>query len=81
MYFIGQNNPGIAGHWWIRHGSSDRDTSLPVIINLATSLENRKKDVNTWLYWDAGHGADEDPEEFIAWIGTITGFGGRNQSR
>jgi hypothetical protein len=45
-----------------------------VIINLATSLENRKKNVNTWLYWDAGHGADEDPEEFIAWVGKITGY-------
>jgi len=30
--------------------------------------------VNTWLYWDAGHGANEDPEDFIAWIGNITGF-------
>ena len=78
MYFIGQNHSGIAGHWWIRHGSADRDTSLPVIINLATSLENHKKDVDALLYWDAGHGADEDAEDFIAWIGTITGFAGRN---
>jgi hypothetical protein len=78
MYFIGQNNSGIAAHWWIRHGSSDRDTSLPVIINLAASLENRNKDVNALLYWDAGHGADQDPEDFIAWIGKITGFTGRN---
>jgi len=23
---------------------------------------------------DAGHGADEDREDFIAWIGKITGF-------
>jgi hypothetical protein len=41
---------------------------------LATSLENRGKDVNTWLYWDAGHGADEYPEDFIDWIGNVTGF-------
>jgi hypothetical protein len=79
MYFIGQNNSGMAAHWWIRHGSSDRDTSLPVIVNLATSLENRKKDVNAWLYWDAGHGADQDPEDFIAWIGKITASGGRTR--
>ena len=78
MYFIGRNNPGMAGHWWIRHGSSDKDTSLPVIVNLATSLENRKKDVNALLYWDAGHGADDDPEDFIAWVGRITGFNARN---
>jgi hypothetical protein len=74
MYFIGQNNPAMAGHWWIRHGTSDNHTSLTVIANLAASLENRKKDVNAWLYWDAGHGADEDAEDFIGWIGTITGY-------
>ncbi len=72
MYFIGVNNPGMAGHWWIRMGTSDAHTSLTVVGNLAASLENRRKDVNAWLYWDAGHGADEDAEDFIAWIGTIT---------
>jgi len=77
MYFIGQNNNGIAGHWWIRMGTSDNHTSLTVIGNLAASLENRNKNVNARLYWDAGHGADEDAEDFIAWIGTITGFAGR----
>lgn len=74
MYFIGQNNSGCAKHWWIRHGARDNHTSLTVITNLAISLENRNKDVNAWLYWDAGHGADEDPENFIAWIGKTTGF-------
>jgi acetyl esterase/lipase len=77
MYFIGQNNRGLAGHWWIRMGTSDNHTSLTVVGNLAASLENRKKDVNAWLYWDAGHGADEDAEDFIAWIGKTTGFTGR----
>ena len=77
MYFIGQNNRGLAGHWWIRMGTSDNHTSLTVVGNLAASLENRKKDVNAWLYWDAGHGADQDAEDFIAWIGKITGFTGR----
>jgi hypothetical protein len=76
MYFIGLNNPGMAGHWWIRMGTSDAHTSLTVVANLATSLENRKKDVNASLYWDAGHGADEDAEDFIEWIGKITGFSG-----
>jgi len=28
------------------------------------------------LSWDAGHIADEDPEDFIAWIGNIAGFTG-----
>jgi hypothetical protein len=74
MYFIGQKNKDCVKHWWIRHGTSDNHTSQTVITNLAISLENRNKRVNTWLYWDAGHGADEDPEDFIAWIGKITGF-------
>jgi acetyl esterase/lipase len=74
MYFIAQNNSGVAKYWWIRHGSSDKDTSLPIIVNLATMLENNGKEVHTLLYWDAGHGADQDPEAFIAWIGKITGF-------
>lgn len=74
MYFIGQNNPGMAKYWWIRQGSSDTDTGLPVLANLATSLQNKGKDVNTALYWDAGHGADQDPEAMIAWMGKITGY-------
>jgi hypothetical protein len=74
MYFIGLNNIGCAKYWWIRHGTCDNHTSQTIITNLAISLENWKKNVNTWLYWDAGHGADEDPEDFIAWIGNITGF-------
>jgi predicted peptidase len=74
MYFIGRDNGGCARYWWVRQGTSDNHTSQTVIANLATSLENRNKEVNTRLYWDAGHGANEDPEDFIAWIGAITGF-------
>jgi acetyl esterase/lipase len=74
MYFIGRNNPGLAGHWWIRMGTADNHTSLTVVGNLAASLENRHKDVDARLYWDAGHGADQDAEDFIAWIGKITGW-------
>jgi hypothetical protein len=74
MYFIDQNNSGCAKYWWLRQGTSDNHTSQTVIANLSTSLENRKKVVNTFLYWDAGHGADQDPEDFIAWIGNVTGF-------
>jgi hypothetical protein len=74
MYFIGQNNSSCAKNWWLRQGTSDNHTSQTVIANLATSLENRNKAVNTFLYWDAKHGADEDPEDFIAWIGNVTGF-------
>ena len=74
MYFIGHNNSGCTQNWWLRQGTSDPHTSQTVLANLATSLENRNKNVNTFLYWDAGHGADEDAEDFITWVGNITGF-------
>ena len=74
MYFIGQDNNGCAKNWWLRQGASDNHTSQTVMANLATSLENQNKNVNTFLYWDAGHGADQDAEEMIAWIGKITGI-------
>ncbi|MBD2752914.1 subtype B tannase [Spirosoma validum] len=73
MYFIGQKNKGSAQHWWFRQGSSDAHTSQTVMANLATSLENQNKNVSALLYWDAGHGADNDPEDFVAWMGKITG--------
>jgi hypothetical protein len=68
MLFIQPSNKGCAQNWWIRHGTSDNHTSQTVIVNLATALENQQKNVSTKLYWDAGHGADEDAEAFIAWI-------------
>jgi hypothetical protein len=74
MFFIGRDNSGCAKYWWLRQGTSDNHTSQTVIANLAGSLEKRNKDVNTWLYWDARHGADQDPEDLIAWIGRVTGF-------
>jgi len=74
MFFLGRDNPGCARFWWLRQGTSDNHTSQTVIANLAASLENRNKDVNIRLYWDAGHGANQDPEDFIAWIGKVTGF-------
>jgi hypothetical protein len=74
MYFIEQHNPGVAGHWWIRHGAAESSTSQTVPINLVTILENQGKDVNAWLYWDAGHCVDQDPEGFVAWVGKITGY-------
>jgi len=37
-------------------------------------LENRNKNVNTFLFWDGAHWADNDPQGFINWIGDITGY-------
>ncbi len=74
MYFIRNNNKDCAGYWWLRNGTSDNHTSQTVMVNLVISLENLKKDVNSWTFWDGGHCADEDPEGFIDWIGRITGY-------
>jgi len=74
MYFIGQKNTGCAVKWWLRNGTSDNHTSQTVMVNLATSLENLNREVNARVFWDGGHCADEDPEDFIAWIGSVTGF-------
>jgi hypothetical protein len=74
MYFIGQNNSGCANNWWIRYGTKDSNTSLTVIANLAAALQNKDKNVSSLMYWDAGHGANEDAPDFIKWIGTTTGY-------
>ena len=74
MSFIRERHPGCVNFWWLRQGSSDNHTSQTVMANLALSLENQGRVVDAWLYWDAGHGANEDAEQFIAWIGSVTGF-------
>ncbi|WP_234365068.1 subtype B tannase [Streptomyces sp. RTd22] len=74
MFFIEQRNPGRAKHWWIRVGTKDTDTSLTVVGNLAAGLENLGDDVDALMYWDAGHGANEDAADFMTWIGRVTGY-------
>ncbi|WP_254648372.1 subtype B tannase [Streptomyces sp. GbtcB6] len=76
MYFIGESNDDRAKYWWIRTGTKDTDTALTIVGNLALSLENLGDDVNALMYWDAAHGADEDPGDFITWIGDVTGYTG-----
>ncbi|MET9565926.1 subtype B tannase [Streptomyces tauricus] len=77
MYFIGKHHPGRSKHWWIRVGTKDSDTSLSVVGNLALSLENLGDDVDAFMYWDAGHGSNEDPADFMAWIARVTGYRGK----
>ncbi|WP_328496456.1 alpha/beta hydrolase [Streptomyces sp. NBC_00414] len=74
MHFIEKRNPGRSKHWWIRVGTKDSDTSLTVVGNLALSLENLGDDVDAFMYWDAGHGPNEDPAEFMTWIAEVTGY-------
>ncbi len=73
-YFLQQPDRGIAPHWWLRNGSRDNNNDLTVMVNLATGLENRGKQVNSALFWDGGHCADTDPEGMVRWIAQITGY-------
>lgn len=61
-------------HWWIRRGTKDSDTSLSVAGNLSARLTSLGDDVDTAYYWDAGHGADQDPGDFIKWIAEVSGW-------
>ena len=74
MYFIQQNNSDCAQYWFIRTGTKDTDGAHTIFGNLATILENRGKDVNASLYWDGGHGVNQDPEAFVAWVSQITNY-------
>ncbi|ELP70098.1 subtype B tannase [Streptomyces turgidiscabies] len=73
MPFLAKRNPGRAKHWWIRVGTKDSDTSLSVVGNLAASLDGLGDDVNAAMYWDSGHGANDDAADFITWIAEVTG--------
>ncbi|MDD7721572.1 MAG: alpha/beta hydrolase, partial [bacterium] len=68
MYFISAPNTSVAQHWYIRHGSLDRDTAFPVPINLATKLQNEGKDVNFKLAWNRPHSGDYALNELFEWM-------------
>jgi hypothetical protein len=68
------NNTDSAQYWFIRTGTRDTDTAHIIFGNLATILENKGKDVNASLYWDGGHGVNQDPEAFVAWVSQITNY-------
>ena len=71
MNYIGDPKASTAPHWYIRHGARDRDTAFPVIINLATKLENVGKEVNFKLPWNRPHSGDYALGELFAWIRSI----------
>jgi hypothetical protein len=74
MYFLREANPNRARNWFIRVGTSDTDTSPVIVANLAAITSGLGDDVDTLMYWDAGHGANEDAAAFIEWISKKTGF-------
>ncbi|WP_399881289.1 subtype B tannase [Streptomyces sp. BBFR51] len=76
MPSLARRNPHRARHWFIRVGAKDSDTSLSVVGNLNAALDNLGDDVDTFVYWDAGHGANLDAPDFIDWIGRTCGHVG-----
>lgn len=76
MTYLRAANPGRARHWWLRTGAKDTDTALTVVGNLDAQARQLGDSVSTRFYWDAGHGANEDPEAFHDWIRDVTGYRG-----
>lgn len=68
MNFIGRADAETAGHWYIRHGAKDRDTSFLVPVNLATRLRNAGFDVDFALPWNRPHSGDYNLDDLFAWI-------------
>lgn len=73
MDFIGKSEVNTAPHWYIRHGARDRDTSLPIPINLATKLMNNGYDVDFCLPWNRPHSGDYNLDDLFLWIKGIIG--------
>lgn len=71
MNYISDRSATVAPHWYIRHGSRDRDTGFPVPVNLATKLQNEGKDVDFLLAWNRPHSGDYALDELFGWIRSI----------
>ena len=71
MNFAGNPKATNAPHWYIRHGSRDRDTSFPVPVAFATKLQNAGKDVDFLLAWNRPHSGDYALDELFAWIESV----------
>ncbi len=72
MNFITDNSATKAPHWYIRHGSIDRDTSFPIAVNLATRLRNCGYDVDFALPWNRPHSGDYNLDDLFRWINSTT---------
>lgn len=61
----------MAKHFWIRHGSFDRDTSFAIPCLLAYLLKKQSIDVNFELPWGLVHSGDYDLESCFQWIDSL----------
>ena len=70
MRSLAEQNPDRSKLWWIRLGTRDTDTALTVSANIAACAAALGDEVDHRMYWDQGHGANDDAADFIAWVGT-----------
>ena len=71
MHFLADKHKQRAKHWFLRVGTKDSDTSHSIVSNLDSLLRDIGDSVDTAYYWDAGHGANEDPDKFIDWVKSL----------
>lgn len=71
MNYIEDEAATKAGHFRIRHGAVDRDTSLAIPVILSTKLANVGIDTDLFLPWGIPHAGDYDLEELFGWIDKI----------
>jgi hypothetical protein len=71
MNYVGAPRTATSKYWRIRHGSTDRDTSLAIPVMLATKLANSGRSVDIALPWGVPHSGDYDLEELFDWMARI----------
>jgi hypothetical protein len=71
MNYIGDKTCDTAPYFRIRHGASDRDTSLAVSALLAAALREQGIQVDYHLPWGLPHAGDYDLPELFSWIDGI----------
>lgn len=71
MNYIGAEGAKTAKHWRIRHGASDRDTSLAIATLLTMKLRNTGYSVDFASPWGVEHSGDYDLDELFAWVDQI----------
>lgn len=71
MNYIGDEKCSMASYFRIRHGASDRDTSLAVSAMLTAALRAHGAEVDYHLPWGLAHAGDYDLPELFHWIDDI----------
>lgn len=72
MAFLNAADTDCTKNWWVRHGSCDNHTALPMVTDLTDSLMALGLNVDARLVWDGGHCDNDEPEALIAWIRALS---------